>query len=1053
MSAPLAKFQSLLRELFQFDCADLDFGIYRIMNHKRDVIERFITEDLPKAVAEELDRGALADQSQSAAEFQNVAASIRQTLGPDAIDADGNLAATYHGTPLGKKYLSLKAKASGARGRETLETSIFNHLYAFFSRYYQDGDFISKRRYSKRERYAIPYNGEEVYLYWANHDQYYVKTAEHFTDYTFTATNGVTVHFKLQAADIEQNNVKGEKRFFLPRLAEIACDWAARRLVIPFEYRPLTEQEEIAYGQKNQQDAVIAKALLEIPRRLPAKTAGLALAALQAEKRTTSDGRSVTYLEHHLRQYTRRNTSDFFIHKDLKGFLSREMDFYLKNEVLNLDEIDAAGEGRAEGWFQMMRVLKAVGGGIVEFLHQIEEFQKLLWEKRKFITETQYCVTIGNIAEGFYPEIAGCEAQWKEWQALFHIDEEQANLFSAGKGKKNLRIAFLKSHPTLVLDTKHFAADFVDRLLSSFDDLDEITDGLLIQSENYQALHLLLVKYGKKVQFVYIDPPYNTAASAILYKNNYKHSSWLSLIVNRLGLARTMLSARGILCIAIDDAEYHRLYHCLVSIFGEASILGTVIVRSNPAGRSALTGFSVSHDYALFVGIDPDATVGALPKTDEQIARYDERDSRGRFEWVNFRKHGGLNANRTARPKLFYPIYATDNGRVRIPKLRWDERNSTWVPLEQPAKNESAIYPLNEKHEEKTWKWGHETAASDLSDLTARPDRTGALAVYMKSRMREGTLPSTLWTDKKYSATDYGTNLLAHIMGTSNAFPFPKSVHTVAECLRLGSLADSPYCLDFFAGSGTTGHAVINLNREDGGYRRFILAEMGQHFDTVLLPRMKKVTYTPEWKDGKPKRMATAEEVERSPRIVKYIRLESYEDALNNIAFDDSSGQQAMKFDDYLLQYMLKWETRASETLLNVEQLTRPFHYRLHIHADLPATQSRQAGGQTRERLVDIPETFNYLLGLHVRTRRVYDDNGRRYLVYRGRIDHRTIVVIWRETEGWQKADFERDKKFVIEQTLTEQADEVFVNGDSFIPNARALEPIFKARLFAPVET
>ncbi len=135
---------------------------------------------------------------------------------------------------------------------------------------------------------------------------------------------------------------------------------------------------------------------------------------------------------------------------------------------------------------------------------------------------------------------------------------------------------------------------------------------------------------------------------------------------------------------------------------------------------------------------------------------------------------------------------------------------------------------------------------------------------------------------------------------------------------------------------------------------------MADYFDTVLLPRIKKVTFTPEWKDGKPKRMATAEEAERGPRIVKVIRLESYEDSLNNIAFDEAAGQQAMQFDDYLLQYMLKWETRASETLLNVEKLASPFRYKLHIHAD----------GQTSVKPVDIPETFNYLLGLHVQTRR-----------------------------------------------------------------------------------
>ncbi len=175
---------------------------------------------------------------------------------------------------------------------------------------------------------------------------------------------------------------------------------------------------------------------------------------------------------------------------------------------------------------------------------------------------------------------------------------------------------------------------------------------------------------------------------------------------------------------------------------------------------------------------------------------------------------------------------------------------------------------------------------------------------------------------------------------------------------------------------------------------------------------------------------------------MKYIRLESYEDTLNNIDFDKASGQRALFFDDYLLQYMLKWETRKSETLLNMEKLAKPFSYKLHIHAD----------GQTREKVVDIPETFNYLLGLHVKTRQVLHDGDRRYLVYRGRIDHREVVIIWRENKDWTKEDLERDKKFVAKQELTEGVDEVFVNGDSFIRGAKALEPVFKARMFAPVE-
>ena len=1028
MDQPIEKFQRLLRELFQFDCADLDFGIYRIMNYKRDVIERFITKDLPEAIAEELDRGALADQSQAAKELKHVAEQITQ-LDKGALDADGNLAETYHGTPIGKKYLDLKAKAAGGRGREALEAGIFNHLYVFFSRYYQDGDFISKRRYSKRQKYAIPYNGEEVYLYWANSDQYYVKTAEHFHDYAFTS-RGVTVHFKLQAADIEQNNVKGDKRFFLPRVKEIDWKEGTCELVIPFEYRPLTEQEEIAYGKKNQQDAIIARALEQIPERL--KKADGALAALTAERRKDSDGQPVTFLEHHLRQYTRRNTSDFFIHKDLKGFLSRELDFYLKNEVLNLDEMESAGEDRAEGWFQMTRTIKAVGGRIIDFLDQIESFQKMLWEKRKFITETQYCITVDKIDESFYPEIAACEPQWAEWQELFHIDEEETNLFNAGKNKKDKRIAFLKAHPTLVLDTKHLEQDFVDRLLGSFNDLDDMTDGLLVHSENFQALSLLQEKYHQGVQCIHIDPPYNTQTSGFLYKNDYQHSSWLAMMHNRIAAGVPLLSAAGVFLCHIDENEYEVL-HLLFTNIGIPDGGTIVWDKKNPMlGRK---GIATQHEYILWrtrnessVYLRPKNIRIILTRAESLVREHggvNEQVRRKFSDWINSCEDltGGERAYRLIN----------DDGRVfqsvamGAPEPRTNPKFH--IPLVHPVTQKKCPVPGN------GWSRAPDTLQELIEkneiifgeDETVQPRRK----VFLKAD--SGRQVSSVISD-----SGRGKNDVARL---GLEFPYCHPVSLYEELLGAAVTEGGQTVLDHFAGSGTTGHAVINLNREEGGNRTFILVEMGQYFDTVLLPRIKKVTFTPEWKDGKPKRMATQEEAERSPRIVKYIRLEGYEDALNNIEFDNASGQQALKFDDYLLKYMLKWETRASETLLNVEKLARPFSYKLHIHAD----------GQTRQRVADIPETFNYLLGLHVRTRRVYDDDGRRYLVYRGMVDHRNVTVIWRETEGWRKADLERDKKFVAMQKLTEGADEVFVNGDSFIPNARALEPVFKARMFAEV--
>ncbi len=211
---------------------------------------------------------------------------------------------------------------------------------------------------------------------------------------------------------------------------------------------------------------------------------------------------------------------------------------------------------------------------------------------------------------------------------------------------------------------------------------------------------------------------------------------------------------------------------------------------------------------------------------------------------------------------------------------------------------------------------------------------------------------------------------------------------------------------------------------------------MGEYFETVLKPRILKVIYSKDWRDGKPVSR------EGTSHALKYLKLESYEDALNNIAFtDEGAGQRALELygDDYLLRYMLDFETRGSDTLLNVGKLAAPFRYTLRL---------RDGSGETREALVDLPETFAYLLGMRVRSRRAYHDGGRRYLVYCGSTPERgEVAVIWRDTEGWDKADFERDKCFVAGNELTRGADEVFVNGDSFIPEVRPLDGVFKERM------
>lgn len=1027
MESSVQKLKDLLRTLFQFDCADLDFGIYRIMNYKREVIERFIEKDLIEAVTAELNSGILAQQSRVAAELQQVARQIRESLGEDALDGDGRLAEAFHNTPLGRQYLDLQARAAGAKDLASLENSIFNHLYTFFSRYYDNGDFISKRRYSKQEKYAIPYNGEEVYLYWANSDQYYVKTAEYFRDYRFQAPNGVAVHFKLKEAQLEKDNNKGDKRFFFPRPGEASFDPQARESVIPFEFRALTEQEKVKYGTRNHvQDAIIAEALKEIPGQFEKNYE--ALAALTAERHRTADGKSVSYLEHHLRQYTRRNTSDFFIHKDLKGFLTRELDFYLKNEVLNLDELEAAGETWAEGWFQVMRVIRAIGMRIITFLAQIEDFQKKLFEKKKFVTETQYFITVGNIKEEFYKEIAANDAQWAEWKELFHIDEEEQNIFTVPlKTREEKRVAFLKAHPTLVLDTKYFDGDFGDRLLASFEDLDEQTDGLLIHGENFQALNLLLEKYAQKVKLIYLDPPYNTGSDEFLYKDNYQSSCWLSMMADRLALASRLLRSDGVLVVQISDNEDHHLKLLLDKLFPGQFINRISIRTRSPSGfKTVNKGVFESAEY-LYIYARDKSSVCINP-----VFEPCEYDPNYRFEIVNPQDPPQAWQIRAITDTVAHLLGYADPKKARKDlgskfdqavaeyALENAEKVFRYTEIDDLGASRETVALKHQSQREPDKIFVHEREGYETRYI-----KNGHELTFYSKKVREingqkvPTMPLTnIWTDISWEG-----------IAAEGCVQLKKGKKPERLLERLISMFTNPgdLVLDFFGGTGTTGAVAQKMGR------KWILVDFQEDMVQKSRERLAHVF----WGDGG----GIAYTQQDQKGIIKFIKLESYEEALDNISFSSPIGQRVLEFDDYLLKYMLDWETKESETFLNVEKLARPFSYELIL----------TEGQETKKKRVDIPETFNFLLGLHVLRREVYQDGDRRYVVCRGTLENKRVVVIWRETESWGQEDYERDKKFVAEQKLTEGADEVFVNGDSFIPGARSLDPVFKSRMFGGV--
>ncbi len=966
----------ILREMFQLDRGDLDFGLYRIMNLKAKEIEGFLDNDLLPQV-----RTALAgNTTDTLAALEEKLAEARRQAVELGVDPEA-----------APKVEELKQQLAEAKADVVAETDAYNHLANFFARYYDEGDFMSLRRYSGggQPTYLIPYDGEEVKLHWANADQYYIKTTENYSSYVFTVGTGEKtqrVRFEIAAADNEKDNVKEasvkQRRFLLAGDNTAAVTFDGADLVVHFAHRPLNDHEkkEFPGNGAKQQDRIneaIAKRVLQSVQ--PDWQALLTASA------STKNNPERTVLDKHLSTYTAKNSFDYFIHKDLGGFLRRELDFYLKSEVLNLDDLKLGDVARLDRALARMRAVRHVADKIIAFLAQLENFQKQLWLKKKFILETQYCVTLDRVPEILYAEITANASQHDEWIKLFAIDELD-NSFPlplgegqgegdqgeerAGKGTpytNPLTMDFLKANPYLVLDTRHFNAEFTVRLLAGLSEagpLDEQMDGLLIHGENFQALSLLKARYQGQVNCIYIDPPYNTDASEILYKNGYKSSSWLSFLENRLEASKQFLVNNGILCITIDDFEFHRCKSLLEGVFSRETLLGVVAIKNNPSGRSTGKGFSSAHEYALFFGNNEDVTIGRLSHSEQQLSRYKFDDEQGAYEWVNFRKHGGANANRQARPKLFYPIFVSEKDGCRFPQATWNNERNQWNLDEAPRSHETILYPVAPDGSEKTWKWGLETAKAVPEEFCVRRDQTKQLGVYRKSRLNvQGTLPLTVWDKSEYSSTEHGTNLLRRMFGESEKFSFPKSVHATVDSLRVSKASENVHVMDFFGGSGTTAHAVIELNRADDGDRRFIIVEMGDYFNEVTVPRVLKAAYSKAWKDGKP--------IDREgvSLLTKIIRLESYEDTLDSLEVTppDSTQQDLLEqnselAEDYRLRYALGVETARSACLLG-KDFTDPFAYTLSVVRD----------GMRREVPVDLPETFNYLLGLRVKSRRLVD--------------------------------------------------------------------------------
>ncbi|NRG28791.1 site-specific DNA-methyltransferase, partial [Bacillus circulans] len=630
---------------------------------------------------------------------------------------------------------------------------------------------------------------------------------------------------------------------------------------------------------------------------------------------------------------------------------------------------------------------------------------------------------LDKIPEELYPEIIENTMQIEEWKNSYAINEIEEDLTTVGYSEP-LSIEFLRQNKFLLIDTKYFSSDFKEKLLSLFDEIDENINGLLVHSDNFQALNLLSRKYKSRVKLIYLDPPYNTGDDGFLYKDNYRHASWLSLINDRIRLGLNTLSKDGVHYMSIGDDEEGNLRKLLDSIFPVKTIPYIWKSRTKPinAGdakyRPQIVGEFVFQNQLI-------PNLKYFPLVSGQVRKYIHTDEHGKYRTTS--------------------ILTSNLGRYRRETMRFEIAG--YVPPE-----------------DKRWKAGEDEIRKlyDSHRLGFNEDGEPFRKHY-EGEEDEQHIP--LWTflpEEITGTAESGKSELTAIVGNNHGLDSVKPKELIS--IFLNALVDkNELVMDYFAGSGTTAHAVINLNREDEGNRRYILAEMGRHFDKITIPRLKKVIYSQDWKNGKPVSR------EGISQIFKYIRLESYEDTLNNLVINLTQEQLTLLEknpelrEQYMLSYMLNNETENSTSLLNTDMFKNPFEYKLKIANGL----------ETQLTTVDLVETFNYLLGIEViRNERkecynAIEDNSSEvpgavklsstkdgeytFKEIEGRTsDGNKMLIIWRTlSDDIVKDNAALDAYFLKKKYSTQdfEFNRIYVNGDNNLQNLKLDEERWKVVL------
>ena len=909
----LRQIQLLLRNILRLDLADLELGLGRLLWLKRNDVEAFIDEQLPRK----------------------------------AIEA-------FH-------------SEFGGQVLEALRAYVYNHLYRFFSHHYENGDFLVRPC-------AYKCIDEETPSYWASGEIHYIRAGSP-RDYSFEVeANGgarYRISFTIDYAERRAGGV-GDLRYLFPLPEASRFDPRSCVFKLPFHHRlPFKAELEGCPDGFDLQRAVFAEA---VPRIFAAIHDPNVKAAL-ASSLEGADGR-VCMLLKRLHHFAHRHTTGYFVPRDLPGLLKRELDFYLKDQALDIDDLEGDF-----GWKrQALCVIRRLAEEIIAFLGQIEDVKKRVFEKPKLVLRTDYLVSLRCVPRELWQEIVANERQLRAWGALFAVEHGDA-------------MSYMENHPTLVVDTSHFPQRFKDRFLASFENLDEVTDGLLVHGENYQALTVLLAKYAEQVKFLYVDPPYNTGTDSFAYKDRYRHSTWVAMMAERLRLARLFLAGDGVAFSSIGVDEFPNMKKLMDWCFGAGNFVGDVVWK-NEIGNSP-TRIAIEHEYLVCSAKD----LKSLPA--EWKSSYCPSKEL-LLSWYNRLRSRGLTV---AQIQEEYQDFIRKNSPALSPLQQY-----RLIDVEEPFAKSDPVAGLTQLE-------GHE-------------------AKYLQEDF--ASFRSVVILDQ-----ELGMVTLSGLFGTDRfALQYPNPVEHVEYLLSFATGMGNTV-LDITGGSGTTGHAVIALNRRDGLGRKFILIEVSDHFDSIILPRIQKVMYAPEWSDGRPSRAPTTVEVERSPRLVKVLQIETYDDRLNRLSAPstlrlaeqmEESLRTQMGADGYRTCHLLTTPLEASEKRLNETALKHPVDCALEVVTE----------EGTRQESVDVIETFNLLYGLRVERIEIWSNpyDERDYHVVSGRDQNgEHMLVLWRDIEG---LDLVAESRF-LESELARAGpfDQVLINGSTLAPGVRSLDELF----------